>query len=195
MKYAPFWYILNEEDGRWRLSLCLACILWLSEFIVKRFVFFVTNNNSENIYWDFTGEILNCLKKFLHEVLLLPHRKCFQISVRNLVWEIWNWISVPLHTFTNLLCSQWSAELKNEWMYTTTPPYAFKSCKWTTLLCDIWGSHNSDLVGCETVSLCGDYDSRGISVPLKCSDDWPNNTVSRPSSTKQSQHILRDQKT
>jgi hypothetical protein len=132
-----------------------------SEFIVKRFLFFVTNNNSENIYWDFTGEILNSLKKFLHEVLLLPHRIYFQSSVRNLVWEIWNWISVPLHTFTNLLCSQWSAEAKNEWMYTTTPPNAFKLCKWTTLLCDIWGSHNSDtegshLLGCETVSLCGE---------------------------------------
>jgi hypothetical protein len=73
VKYAPFWYIVNEQKGKWRLSLCLVLIICLPKVVVKSFLFLLTNNKVETIYWDFNGKIPSCLKRFLHDILLSLH--------------------------------------------------------------------------------------------------------------------------
>jgi hypothetical protein len=49
----------------------LVLMLWISLFVVYKYLFFTTNNNMENIYWDCRGRISSRLNNCLQESLLL----------------------------------------------------------------------------------------------------------------------------
>jgi len=46
-------------------------MLWISWLVVYKSLFFTTNNNTENMYWDCKGGISNLLNNCLQESLLL----------------------------------------------------------------------------------------------------------------------------
>ena len=42
-------------------------MLWISWLVVCKCLFFTTNNNTENIYWNYKGKITSLLKNRLQE--------------------------------------------------------------------------------------------------------------------------------
>jgi len=81
-KYTPFWYLVNLVCGKKRLALFLVFFVWISEFGVNNYIFLITNNASDNMYWDCNGRIPSSLNNLWHEILLLA----FVISLMALFW-------------------------------------------------------------------------------------------------------------
>jgi len=65
--------MLKFAWGWYKLFLCLVSKLWFSLFVKKKFFFWTTNINNDNIYCDVKGKIYNFLNKILHKILFTHH--------------------------------------------------------------------------------------------------------------------------